>query len=186
MSATVLFLLAMILSGFSPATVSRAFRTERGHVVFTSSVPLHHFDGSSDHLVGRIDLADSTVDFYVDLETLTTGIGKRDRDMRLTLETRKYPFAEFFGKLLSPYDPSTTAPQSVRVAGDFKIHGVSRHVEVSGTVTLQKNGLHVEAEWPLNLEDYQIEPPSLLMMQVDKIQQIRIEADLKPETEQKS
>jgi len=179
-------LLVTTLSGFSPHANGQAFRTENGHVAFTSRIPLHTFDGTSEHLVGRIDLADSTVDFYVDLETLKTGIGKRDRDMRLTLETKEYPFAEFFGKLVSPFDIAADTAQPVKVIGDFKMHGVTQHIEVSGTLTSTIDGLTVEASWPLDLDDFQIEPPNLLMMTVDKIQQIRIKADLKVETQQKS
>lgn len=78
---------------------AQVFFTESGSAKFTSSVPLHDFSGTSDNLVGQINLEDKTVDFYIDLETLETGNAKRDKDMHLTPQTKKYPFAEFFGKL---------------------------------------------------------------------------------------
>lgn len=166
----------------APAAGGQAFRTESGTAEFTSSVPLHTFTGRSDRLVGRIDLDEGTVDFYVDLETLETGIGKRDRDMRSTLETDRYPFAEFFGRLVTPFDSTVATPQAVRVAGTFGVHGEQRPVEVDGTLAFGRDGVRVEAAWTLNLEDYDIEPPRLLVMKVDEVQRIRIEALLKPES----
>lgn len=175
------FLLALLLMGWSGAAPAQeVFMTETGHAEFTSSVPLHTFTGESDHLVGKIDLSDSTVDFYLDLTTLETGIGKRDRDMRQTLETDEYPFAEFFGELVSSFDPDSEAEQPARVRGEFTIHGVTREIEIEGTAQRTDEGLRVEAEWTINLEDYDIEPPSLLVVRVDEMVDVRIEALLEP------
>lgn len=157
---------------------AQSFSTGEGHAEFKSKVPLHSFTGKSNHLVGRINLADSTVDFYIDLATFETGNGKRDKDMRKTLETDKYPFAEFFGKLITAFDPSVDSVQDVTVRGSFSIHGATRTVDISGTLRLEGENLHLSAGWRLNLEDYDIVPPSLLIMKVDEVQEIRIDANL--------
>lgn len=174
----VLFLLAILAP--VAAQAQDVFMTKSGHAEFTSSVPLHTFTGESDHLVGRIDLSDSTVDFYLDLATLETGIGKRDKDMRETLEVDEYPFAEFFGTLVSSFDPSSREPQPATVRGEFTLHGVTRTVEIDGTLQRTDEGLRVEAEWEINIEDYDLEPPGLLIVRVDEVQDVRIEAVLEP------
>jgi polyisoprenoid-binding protein YceI len=166
------------IGGVCELSSGQVFATETGHVEFTSSVPLHTFTGQSDRLVGVISLADSTVDFYVDLETLDTGNGKRDKDMRQTLETERFPFAEFFGKLVSPFDPDGEGAQSVRVRGEFKVHGVARTVEIEGTLEADGGALHLTAAWELQLTDYDIVPPSLLIIKVDEVQRIRLTATL--------
>lgn len=160
---------------------AQKYYTESGTAVFHSEVPLHTFSGTSNHLIGMIDLDEQTVDFYLDLETLETGIGKRDRDMRETLETDEYPFAEFFGELTSDFDPSSSEEQNVSATGDFSIHGVEREIEVTGTLQNTDEGLLLKAGWVLLLEDYNIEPPSLLFVKVDQEQKIEIEALLKPQ-----
>jgi len=176
-----LLLLAWVAMAAAPVS-GQAFRTESGTAQFTSSVPLHTFTGTSDRLAGRIDLAEGVVDFYLDLETLDTGIGKRDKDMRKTLETDRWPFASFYGTLAPPLDSTSTAAQAVRVSGTFSIHGVEREIEVEGTIRRSQDGLHVQAAWSLDLDDYDITPPRLLIVKVDEIQRIRIEALLTPET----
>lgn len=159
---------------------AQSFMTRSGYVEFRSTVPLHSFSGKSKHLVGKIILPDSTVDFYVDLTTLETGIGKRDRDMRETLNTEKFPFAEFYGKLLGPVDLTDTTSQTIRVRGEFKVHGVTNTVTIDGAIKPTDEGLRIRASWVLLLKDYNIEPPGILFYKVDQKQKIHINALLEP------
>lgn len=172
---TLLFLLFLV-----PDLYAQAYFTENGTAIFHSEVPMHTFSGSSEYLTGKIDLDNNIVDFYIDLTTLETGIEKRDRDMRETLETDKYPFAEFYGKLVSDFNPDSAGAQKAVVEGTFKIHGVEREKQFSGTLEMTPSGLLLNASWVLRLEDYDIVPPSLLFVKVDQEQKIEIEALLKP------
>ncbi|MDX1673115.1 MAG: YceI family protein [Balneolaceae bacterium] len=175
--ALVFFL--FLLAGTS-TTFGQVYQTENGHVEFHSEVPLHSFTGESDKLVGRISLADSTVDFYVDMYTIDTGVSKRNKDMRETLNVEKYPFAEFFGKLVTPFDPNNEGKQPATVEGEFSVHGVTNKVTVEGTLEMTDSGLRVQAAWTLNIEEYDIEPPGILFYRVDENQDIEIDALLKP------
>ncbi len=161
---------------------TQAWYSETGHIEFLSNVPLHDFVGVSDVLTGRVDLAENSVDFYVDLNTLDTGIGKRDKDMRKTLETDDYPFAEFFGTLLTGVDPAAAGPQPVQVEGDFTIHGITRSIQVPGEITFSEDGMRIQAAWTLLLEDYEIQPPRLLFLKVDDEQAITLDILLKPDS----
>ena len=100
-------------------------------------------------------------------------MGKRDKDMRITLDTNDFPFAEFFGKLITPFDPNSNAAQSATVQGAFKIHGVSQEQSFDGTLQMTVDGLLIEAAWALNLKDYEIVPPKLLFIKVDETQEIQ-------------
>lgn len=177
-------LLLMACFFFCDNAQSQAFYTESGTAIFHSEVPMHTFSGQSDYLTGKIDLETDIVDFYLDLTTLETGISKRDRDMRETLETDKFPFAEFYGKIISHFDPDSAAPQKIQVQGSFKIHGVEKDTTYTGTLEMQPDGLMLTANWVLRLEDYDIIPPSLLFFKVDQEQKIEIEALLKPVEDQ--
>ncbi len=166
----------------SIVTQAQVYKTDSGTAVFISKVPLHSFEGKSSYLNGAINLSSKIVDFYIDLETLDTGNGKRDKDMRLTLETKTFPFAEFYGKLVSNFDSTSTLIQPVKVEGFFRVHGKENAVSIEGT--LQKIGkeLALKASWILNLIDYDIVPPSLLILKVDEEQVIEISAILYKQT----
>ncbi len=156
------------------------YMTKTGHVEFDSSVPLHSFTGKSDHLVGKITLSDSIVDFYVDVNTLKTGINKRDNDMLRTLEADKYPFAEFYGKITSAINPEDNSPQDVTLEGEFTVHGVTQKTTIDGTLQKTSEGIQVEASWTMNMEDYNIEPPGILFYRVSEKIDVSVSATLKP------
>ncbi|HEX6982243.1 MAG TPA: YceI family protein [Balneolaceae bacterium] len=154
--------------------------TKSGHVEFDSTVPLHSFTGTSDRLVGKINLSDSTVDFYIDIHTLKTGIGMRDEDMLETMEAEKYPFAEFYGKLITDFNPELEEPQEVTVKGDMTVHGVTNPVEITGTLQKTDEGLQVKADWTLNMKDYSIKPPGILFYRVSEKIDVSISATMPP------
>lgn len=176
---TILWGLSIIVL-FTTDLRAQVYLTESGTATFRSEVPLHSFTGRSSHLVGRISLATDTVDFYLDLTTLDTGNGKRDKDMRRTLNTDEYPFASFYGVLITPFDPDSDRQQKATVAGDFSINGITRKVRIQGTLQKTSQGLQVSAGWTLELSDYDIEPPGILFYRVEEEQEITIEALLTP------
>jgi polyisoprenoid-binding protein YceI len=165
------------------SSIAQKFFNDAGTAIFTSKVPLHTFKGTSENLTGLINLEDQTVDFYLDLETLETGNAKRDKDMLITLETDVYPFAEFYGSLSSPFDLSNRNTQNVTVNGVFTMHGISKEVQISGSLQPVSDGLLLTANWVLNLAEYNIKPPRLLILKVDDNQEIEINILLKPYTE---
>lgn len=180
-----LFLLLLLGFAVCPSELrGQAYMTKSGHAEFDSSVPLHSFTGKSDHLVGKINMADSTVDFYLDVNTLETGISKRDKDMLETLNAKEHPFAEFFGKLKAPFNPDKNGTQKVTAEGEFTVHGNTRNITIDGKLEKNDEGLKLNAAWTLNITDYDIEPPGILFYRVSEEIDIRIDALLKPTDEQ--
>ncbi|NIP61919.1 MAG: YceI family protein, partial [Candidatus Dadabacteria bacterium] len=101
-------------------------------------------------------------------------------DMLRTLEADKYPFAEFYGKIISDFRPLNNQPQNVTVKGKFAVHGVSKKTTITGTLQKVRKGIHVEASWTLNMKDYNIEPPGILFYRVSEEIDVSISATLSP------
>lgn len=169
----------MILTGTFQEE-EQVFYSETGRAEFTSSVPLHSFTGSSDHLTGMLDLQENVVDFYLDLQTLDTGNNMRDQDMYETLNVEEHPFAEFTGSLQMSFDTTSTEKQEVSVRGEFTLHGETRTKTVTGILQKVDNGIQLNAEWVLDISNYDIEPPGILFYRVDEKMDVRIDVLLKP------
>jgi polyisoprenoid-binding protein YceI len=177
---TGVMVLSLLLQG---TIVAQSFTADDGYVEFVSRAPLLEFKGTSSHLTGLIDLNQNLVDFFVDLNTLDTGIRRRDRDMRNTyLKTNLYPFAEFTGQLVTPFDATTNEKQNVRVSGMFTIHGVERNIEVEGTLQPQNGSLRLEAEFTVLLEDHNIDRPRVLFYELADEQNVNISIVLRPDS----
>lgn len=171
----------IFLIGWSSALRAQSFKAESGNVTFLSKAPMNEFTGKSSKLNGLIDLDKNLLDFYVDLNTLKTGIGLRDSHMRDNyLETKKYPFAEFTGKLESIPIMAVGESRPVVAKGVFKIHGVQKEISVKGTIKmLSANELLLDASFPILLGDFKIEIPSVVFYELAEEQLVTIQANLK-------
>lgn len=173
-----LFVYLFLISGTLSA---QEFKTKSGEVQFLSKAPLNEFTGNSSNLNGLVDLDKNMLDFFIDLNTLKTGIGLRDRHMRENyLETKKYPFAEFTGKITEEIDLAVGESKKVNAKGKFKIHGVEREITVPGTLKrTDSNTLSLDSEFQLNLSDYNIDTPSVMFYELAEEQKVTIKAILK-------
>ena len=171
----------MFLLVLSGEVHSQAYKTEKGNVEFLSKAPLNEFTGKSSDLNGLVDLDKNILDFYVDLNTLKTGIGLRDRHMRENyLETKKYPYAEFTGKIASEIKLIKGQSKAVTAKGKFKIHGIEREIEVPGKLTaISDSEVQLEAQFTVLLSDYKIDIPKVVFYELAEEQVVTIKAVLK-------
>ena len=171
------FILFLIL--FSSVD-AQEFKGEKGEIVFISQAPLSEFEGKSQALNGLVDFDKNLLDFFIDLNTLKTGIGLRDRHMRENyLETKKFPFAEFTGKMKTVPNLEPGKSQNVVAVGKFKIHGVEREIEVPGQLTLQGNELLLKASFKVLLSDHNISIPKMMFYELAEEQIVNISIRLK-------
>lgn len=179
-----LFLFALLIGGNFNAIHAQSFIGKEGQAEFISNAPLLEFKGVSDHLTGLIDLEKNLVDFYLDLNTLDTGIKLRNSHMRESyLETEECPFAEFTGQLDSDFDPDLKEKQDITVTGDFTVHCVTKELTAAGTIEPTAEGLLVNAEWEILLKDFDIDRPGVAFYELAEEQRINISILLKPEND---
>jgi polyisoprenoid-binding protein YceI len=139
-------------------------------VRFTSEVVALTFDGVTDRIDGYVYWEgaqfferNTRVRFEVDLNTLTTRNGKRDRDMRDVLETDKWPYAVFEGVPASIVKiDSTITAFRVRTRGKMTIHGVERELEVPGLITVENGRMRITCVFTVKLSEFDIKAPSLV------------------------
>lgn len=166
---------------FSVDLAAQEYKTTTGKVQFLSKASLNEFTGNSDQLNGLVDFSKNTFDFYIDLNTLKTGIGLRDRHMRDNyLETKKYPFAEFSGTIHESINLQKGESKALTAEGIFKIHGVEKEIKVPGKLTaVSDSELKLEATFKVMLTDFQISIPSVMFYELSEEQIVTISSLLK-------
>jgi len=140
-------------------------------VKFTSSTPVLDFDGVTNKIDGYIywegeNLFEDKNEIYfeVDLNSIETGIGKRDRDMREdVLETEKWPKTSFRGNIQNVVPNETVLNEYVVTAiGNMFIHGHEKKMEIKAKIEINDKSMNVTCDYSVFLKDYEIEAPSLL------------------------
>lgn len=154
-------------------------------VKFISDAPLEAFEGVTENIDGYVlwsgdDIADSS-EFYfeVDLNSLDTGIGLRNRHMRDDyLETDKFRFASYSGEIIK-VETKASDSLHIQAAGTFKLHGVEKPLNLA--ITVKKTGeLYLaEAQFIVALTDYDIKVPKLMFMKVDENMAVFVNINLK-------
>ena len=101
----------------------------------------------------------------VDLSQLTSDSRRRDREIRNRwLESARYPTAVFtptsIDGLPAAYVDGRSIP--VRIAGNLEVHGVTKSLTFTGTVTLSGAALTGDATASVLMTDFGFDPPSLL------------------------
>ena len=161
--------------------------TSRSNLVkFTSDAPIEDFEGVSDRIDGyvfwqgeelreRTDFDKSELYFEVELGALDTGIGLRNRHMRENyLETDKYPFATFSGKI-SQVTETSPGEFLVTSTGSFIIHGSTKEQIIECRVQKEDSGYRIQSDFQVQLPDYNIEVPSLMFMKINEVIEVSLD-----------
>ncbi len=170
--------------------------TGRDIVTFTSRAPLETIVGKTSQVRGYVTVDPADISgsaggkIEVDLASLQTGIGMRDRHMREQyLETDKYPKTTFEitrvietgGNVLEDQKPVEMV-----LEGNFTVHGITRLIEVPVTANLIKESedtkirhpgdiLHIQATFDVLLSDHQINRPQFVFLKLDEKQRVDLD-----------
>ncbi|MBR9976432.1 MAG: YceI family protein [Bacteroidetes bacterium] len=185
------FLLLLAIFVSMPASPLQAQKTEyhvdrsaNNMVKFVSDAPVEDFEGVTDNIDGYLvyqgddPTADSDLYFEVDLRTLDTGIGLRNRHMREDyLHTDKYPHAKFNGRIVEA--SSSSGKTNVKVRGTMDIHGVKRPMEVKGSFSGSGDRLRIRTTFDVKLTEHKIEVPQFMFLKIDENMELALDFTLK-------
>ena len=173
----VLLALALAPPGVGAAQEFHIDRRADNLVRFISHASVEEFEGVTERIDGYVLLdaprlapgtgGDSTgIHLEVDLASLDTGIGLRNRHMRdRYLEVGKYPFAIFDGKIAHT-EPGGADTLRVTAQGTLTIHGVARPRDLSCRVEPRKQGYRAQCAFEVLLSDHQIEIPKVMFLKL--------------------
>ncbi len=181
-----LFTFLLLLTAM-PLTAQVEYHVDResaNMVKFISDAPVEDFEGVTKNIDGYLShTSDGITDgsklyFEVDLRTVDTGIGLRNRHMREDyLHTDKYPFAKFTGRIVEA-EPSG-GKIKVTLRGHMDIHGVKKAMKISGTVSEKAGALHIATTFDVKLTDHKIEVPSFMFLKIDETMKLVLDFHLK-------
>ena len=155
-------------------------------VRFLSRATIDDFDGVTDRIDGYALLDAPTLEeasggegtafyFEVELASLDTGIGLRNRHMRDNyLEVKQYPHATFEGTI-PDISAVPGAGYRITTAGTFTAHGMSIELEIPCAVAPEGEGYRVRCAFEVLLSDLDIEIPQVMFLKLAN--EIRLELD---------
>ena len=151
--------------------------TTYSYILYKGSHPLHDWEGISkniDFILSCNDNNACNLTVSTNLESLNSGNDSRDSNMLWYTESFKYPKVSFQSNNFKFYDDFDT---SIEVYGDINFHGVTKSVPINIKLYKENQSLWGICNFNIDLNDYNIDRPSLLMMKISSL--IKIESKLK-------
>jgi polyisoprenoid-binding protein YceI len=156
-------------------------RVTSGMLSFDGHATVGDFTGTTRTVAGQItggpDIRAVRGWVEAPVESLKTGDGKRDKDLNKSMESSKYPNLRFD---LNSITPKQSAGDSMPVTlhGTLNIHGVTRRVELPGTIEFKGETARVRTDFPLNLKEYGIGGLSKMLGMLKMHENIEVHVDV--------
>lgn len=95
------------------------------------------------------------------------------------METEKYPRSTFTGKI-EGYQQGVSGKQDAVAKGKLTIHGVTRPIEVPGSIEFVGEKAMVNAKFVVRLADYKVKIPQLLWQNIAEEVEVTVDFTYKP------
>lgn len=159
-------LFVLIFALIASTGLSQKFISEKTYVSFFSHATIEDITAENTKTSSIINTATGDIVFSVPIKEF-----KFDKSLMQEhfnekyMETEKYPKATFQGKLIA-FQFEKKGVQQVKAQGKLTIHGVTKEVEVNGTVHLDDLKMNVKSKFKVKLEDFNITRPQLLWQNI--------------------
>ncbi|MEL7339024.1 MAG: YceI family protein [Bacteroidota bacterium] len=157
-------ILSILLFGANSLSAQK-YLTRTGKIDFLSETPIENIEAVHNQVTSILNVENGDLVFSL----LLKGFQFEKELMQehfneKYVESDKFPKSTFKGSIsnLSEVDLSQDGTYPVKVEGSLIIHGVTKPVSVDGTVTVKGDNISAEATFPILLEDYKIDVPSVV------------------------
>ncbi|GAB3321575.1 hypothetical protein GCM10027299_16210 [Larkinella ripae] len=159
----------------NPAPTKRKLMADRAKSTITYAMthPMHSFEGVSRDVACVVVLDDAnkieSVAAAAKLSSFDSDNTNRDSHALEKMEALKYPKVTFTSNDVQQDGNSLT------VKGNLTFHGVTRPVVIQATRQDENAQLTIKGNLEINLSDYKIEKPSLMMVPVDEKVRLKLQ-----------
>lgn len=96
------------------------------------------------------------------------------------MESDKFPYAEFKGKLNEPLDQNKDGETKVSVTGKLTIHGVQKDVTLNGTIVKTGKEYTLATKFKVKVTEYNIKVPSMYVKNIAEEVEVAFTSTLEP------
>lgn len=96
------------------------------------------------------------------------------------VESEKYPTCIFKGKIAETIDYSKDGEYKVTTKGTMTLHGVSKEVEIPGTLTVKGSNILLDSKFKIKVADYNIKVPSMYVQNIAEEVDVTVNGTLEP------
>ena len=168
-------LLCMIIWNICFAAHAQKFTTDKGQIRFFSDATIEDIEATNTVVGSMFNTETSDIVYIVKIRDFVFSKAlMREHFNEKYMESEKYPKATFQGKI-NGFKPDVTGQQKVNAVGKLTIHGVTKDINVPGTVELTGGKLLMKSKFMVRLEDYNIKIPTIVWQNIAEDVEVSID-----------
>lgn len=161
-------LLALLFVGFQ--SKAQLFMTTTGEVSFFSKTPLEDIDAVNKTVSSIINTATNEVAVQMRITNFVFPNKLMQEHFNENyLESEKFPSATFKGKIKETIDLTVAGTYPITASGTATIHGVTRPIELKGTIISTGTSLALTCAFEVKLVDYKVDIPKIVFAKIAEV-----------------
>ncbi|MFZ6010735.1 MAG: YceI family protein [Bacteroidota bacterium] len=175
----VTFVFLLILAEVQELSAQK-YSAEKGQIVFFSDAAIEDIRAENNLVGSLFNAATGDLVYIVKIKDFKFHKSlMREHFNEKYLESEKYPKSTFQGKIVG-FKPGMGEEQKVRAVGKLMIHGVTRDVDVAGTIAMVNDRILMKSKFIVKLKDYNVKIPSLLWRNIAEEVEVTMDFTYKP------
>lgn len=174
--------LLLILIGIAPAMNVHAqkFSSEKGQISFFSDAAVEDIEAVNNMVGSLFNAGSGDLVYIVKIKDFKFAKSlMREHFNEKYMETEKFPKSTFQGKVVG-FKQGSPGEQKVKAVGKLNIHGVTKTVEIPGTLEFAGDKAVMRSKFTVKLSDYSIRIPQLVWQNIAEEVEVRVEFTYKP------
>lgn len=178
-----LICIASAIAGVAMApALQKTFSVSTGSISFRSDAPLELIKASSSELKGIYTAEKKQFAFKIRIASFN-GFNsplQREHFNENYMESEKYPFATFEGKIIEDIDLAKDGTYNVRAKGNLSIHGVMQERIIKCDMVVKNGKTSVKSSFTVLLSDHNISIPKVVHEKLASEIKVEVKAELSP------
>lgn len=174
----IFFLLLLACSGLTG--FGQKFSVEKSIVTFFSKATIEDITAKNIKSNSIFDLETGEIAFSIPIKEFKFAKSQMQEHFNEKyMESDKFKSATFAGKITG-YDAKGSGPQSAKAIGKLTIHGVTKDIDVPGTIEITKDKVIIKSKFDVKLEDYSVPRPQILWQNIAEAVEVSVDFTFKP------
>ena len=161
-------LLALLFIGFQ--SKAQLFMTTNGEVSIFSKTPMENIDAVNKSVSSIINTATNEVAVQMRITNFVFPNKLMQEHFNENyLESEKFPSATFKGKIKETVDLTLAGTYPITASGTATIHGVTRPIDLKGTIISTGTSLALTCAFEVKLVDYKVDIPKIVFAKIAEV-----------------
>ena len=173
----------LIATIFTLSVSAQTYITRSGRITFFSRAPVENIEANNNEVTSILDTKKGEFAFIALIKSFKFKKALMEEHFNENyLESNTFPKANFKGTItdLSKANFSNDGTYPVTVKGDLTIHGVTKNIEVPGTITVSQGKISAASKFTVKVKDYNIKIPATVVNNIAETVTITVDCKYDP------